>query len=265
MHKTHANSLQRIVIDNKQTRPAGSHAVQWPIVHHTPQLPCAALPERGRRNGMSTARTKWCDVRNAAMERRARRATAMKMTKTMSNDGDQTWWTAVEARLLAPWSTQNCALKRKRQPCECRSDERSGPRMTSMMSNDGDQTRRTAAEARLLPCAVVDAKLCSQAIQSSCRRLVVAIPSRRNLASVEAMKGVGREAHSDDKMMKTMSTDGYHTRRWAASWSETSTLTGASFREGFKITRLQESVKMTSCNSFKLFPSFFAATSLRRA
>ena len=128
MHKTHANSPQRIVIDNKQTRPAGSHAVQWPIVHHTPQLPCAALPERGRRNGMSTARTKWCDVRNAAMERRARRATAMKMTKTMSNDGDQTWWTAVEARLLAPWSTQNCALKRKRQPCECRSDEQSGPR-----------------------------------------------------------------------------------------------------------------------------------------
>ena len=160
------------MIDNKQTRPAGSHAVQWPIVHHTPQLPCVALPERGRRNGMSTARTKWCDVRNAAMERRARRATAMKMTKTMSNDGDQTWW--------------------------------------------------TAAEARLLPCAVVDAKLCSQAIQSSCRRLVVATRSRRNLASVKAMKGVGHEAHDDNKMMKTMSTDGYHTRRRAASWSETS-------------------------------------------
>ena len=52
--------------------------------------------------------------------------------------------------------------------------------------------------------------------------IFVAKPARRNLASVEAMKGVGREAHSDDKMMKTMSTDGYHTRRWAASWSETS-------------------------------------------
>ena len=68
---------------------------------------------------------------------------------------------------LAPWSTQNCALKRF-------------------------------------------------------NLRVVATPSRRNLASVEAMKGVGREAHNDDKLRKTMSTDGYHTRRWAASWSETS-------------------------------------------
>ena len=172
--------------DRQQANTAGRIA-RRAMADRTPHAAAAVCSIAGARQTKrhEHSATKCYTTRNVAMER-ARRATAMKMTKAMSNDDDQTWWTAAEARLLAPWSTKNCAVKRNPRDRAQRNlaslngvgrEARDDDEMMSTMSNDDYQTRRTAAEGRLL--APWSTQSCLSQRFNFC---VVAISARSNLA-----------------------------------------------------------------------------------